>query len=124
MISNDLERVALRRLRHEEPRVNGTATGHTDPQQCRKLRLAARIECFVYEQGSTVEVMDSTCSIPATTAYPSTQGWIRVAPTSSHVASTGHYDVEWEVEFTDGTFATWPNATMEELIIARDLKRT
>lgn len=79
MISNDLERVALRRLRHEEPRVNGTATGHTDPQQCRKLRLAA---------------------------------------------STGHYDVEWEVEFTDGTFATWPNASMEELIIARDLKRT
>ena len=88
------------------------------------LTLAARIECFVYEQGSTVEVMDSTCSVPATTTYPSTQGWIRVAPTSSHVASTGHFDVEWEVEFTDGTFATWPNASMEELIISRDLKRT
>ena len=87
------------------------------------LTNASVIRCYVYEQGSTVQVIDSTCAYPTSTEYPSTDGWVEVAPTSSEVGSTGHFDAEWEIAWSDGTYATFPGDSMEELIIARDLKR-
>ena len=82
------------------------------------LALSTEIRCHVFVQGTTVEVMDST----EVTIVDSTAGEISVAPDSSHVSSTGYYDLEIEVTWSDGTVSSWPNYGFEELTIGRQLK--
>lgn len=81
------------------------------------LTNATLINCYVFQQGSTTEIMDSTASITG-----STSGKISVTPATSAVESSGYFDLEVQVTFVDGTIATWPNAGFEELHITRELK--
>lgn len=83
------------------------------------LSLATAVQCHVFEHGSTEQIMDRAGSI---VSGSSTAGRISVSPSSSEVSSSGYYDLEIEVTWTDGTESTWPNAGFEELHIGRQLK--
>lgn len=81
------------------------------------VNLTGATVSIIMKRGTTV-TLNTECEVLDQTSYP---GQVRYQFEEADVATSGVYLVEWQVSFTDGSIATFPNSQHEQLRIIDDL---